>query len=343
MKVLVTGGTGFVGAHTVAALLDAGHEVRVLARRPERVASTIGALGVDVATVDVAEGDMTDADAVARAVKGVDAVIHSAAVVAALDRRQAERSVDTNVDGTRIVIDAAVAEGCDPIVHVSSIAAVFTPSVEVVTADLPLMTAADNPYTRSKALADQVARDRQSAGRPVTIVYPGGVIGPPVGNVCGDAAEGFASILRIGFLVLSEGGINVIDVRDLAAVLVATLTPGRGPRRYMAGGTLVPMSEIIATFRRATGKRIPAVRAPGSVYRGLGATLDAMRRVVAFNSPFTAEGMQLLTLAKDTDDSAVHDDLGISYRPATDTLTDALRGLYAAGRVTARQAGNLAR
>lgn len=343
MKVLVTGGTGFVGAHTVAALVDAGHDVRVLARRPARVATTIGALGVDTSALDVAEGDMVDGDAVARAVKGVDAVIHAAAVVAALDRKQAEKSIETNVTGTRTVIDAAIAEGCDPIVHVSSIAAVFTPTVELITADLPLVTDAVNPYTRSKALADELVRDRQAVGAPVTIVYPGGVIGPPVGDICGDAAEGFASILKIGFLVLSEGGINVIDVRDLAAVLTATLTPGRGPRRYMVGGTLVPMVDIIAAFRKATGKRIPAVRAPGSVYRGLGATFDSIRRVIPFNSPFTAEAMQLLTLAKDTDDSAVHDDLGVTYRDPYDTFNAAVRGLYATGHIDRRQAGAAAR
>ena len=339
MKVLITGGTGFVGAHAVVALLDAGHDVRVLARRPERVATTLGALGVDTDALDIAVGDMVDADAVGRAVKGMDAVIHAAAVVEVLDRKLAEQTVDANVNGTRTVIDAAIAEGCDPIIHVSSIAAVFTPKVDIITTDLPNMTHAGNPYTRSKALADELARERQASGAPVTIVYPGGVIGPPVGEICGDAAEGFASILRLGFLAVSEGGINVIDARDLGAVLAATLEPGRGPRRYMVGGTLVPIGEIVAVFRRTTGRRIPTMPSPGSVYRGLGAMLDAIRRVIPFNTVFTAEAMQLLTLAKDTDDSAVHTDLGITYRDPAQTLTDAVRGLYTAGHLTARQAG----
>jgi nucleoside-diphosphate-sugar epimerase len=339
VKVLVTGGTGFVGAHTVAALLDAGHEVRVLARRPERVATTLGALGVDTAALDIAVGDMVDTEAVARAVKGMDAVIHSAAVVEVLDRKLAEQTVDTNVNGTRIVIDAAIAEGCDPIVHVSSIAAVFTPKLDIITSDLPPVINATNPYTRSKALADALARERQATGAPVTIVYPGGVIGPPVGEMCGDATEGFGSILRIGFLAVTEGGVNVIDARDLGAALAATIQPGRGPRRYVVGGTLVPMSDLIAMFRQITGRRIIAIPSPGSVYRGLGAMLDAIRRVIPFNTIFTAEAMQLLTRAKDTDDSAVHDDLGVSYRPPIETLTDALRGLYTAGHLTARQAG----
>jgi nucleoside-diphosphate-sugar epimerase len=343
VKVLVTGGTGYVGAQAVVALLAANHDVRLLVRRPERVATTLGALGVDTTRLDIVEGDMVDADAVGRAVKGMDAVIHSAAVVAALDRKSAEQALDINVNGTRTVLDAAIAEGCDPVVHVSSIAAVFTPKVDVLTSELPPVVDAANPYTRSKAIADDLARERQAAGHPVVIVYPGGVCGPNVGELCGDAGEGFASILSIGFLAVTGGGVNVIDARDLAAVLTATLEPGRGPRRYMVGGTLVSLADLVAVFRRATGRRIPSVRTPGAVYRGLGAILDAIRRVSPFSTVFTAEGMQLLTLAKDTDDSAVHDELGVTYRDAELTLEDTLRGLYAGGHLTPKQAGALAR
>lgn len=343
MKVLVTGGTGFVGAHTVAALLDAGHDVRLLVRRPERVATTLGELGVDTGRLDLVEGDMVDADAVGRAVAGMDAVIHAAAVVAALDRKHAEQALHTNVDGTRIVLDAAIAAGCDPVVHVSSIAALFTPGVALLTVDLPPVVDAANPYTRSKALADDLARDRQAAGAPVVIVYPGGVLGPRVGELCGDAAEGFASILRLGFLSLTDGGINVIDARDLAAVLVATLTPGRGPRRYMTGGQLVLLPQLLRMFRQSTGRPLPSMPTPAGVYRALGRLLDAIRRVIPFRTVFTAEAMELLTRPTDSDDSAVHGELGVRYREVCDTIDDALRGLYAAGHLTARQAGTLAR
>jgi nucleoside-diphosphate-sugar epimerase len=343
MRVLVTGGTGFVGGHTVAALLDAGHDVRLLVRRPERMASTLGTLGVDIADLDVVVGDMVDAEIVGRAVKDMDAVIHAAAVVAALDRKSAEQALDVNVTGTRTVLDAAIDAGCDPVVHVSSIAAVFTPQAEQLTSDLPPMVDAVNPYTRSKAIAEQIARERQAAGHPVVIVYPGGVCGPNVGELCGDTAEGFASILRIRFLGVTEGGINVIDARDLAAVIAATLQPGRGPRRYMVGGTLVSLGWLLDAFRRSTGRRFLGIRAPGAIYRGLGAVLDAVRRFIPFSTVFTAEGMQLLTLAKDTDDAAVHEDLGIAYRDVEQTVEDALRGLYAAGHLSPKQAGALAR
>src|SRR5689334_15995187 len=78
MLVLVTGGTGFVGAHTVAALTAAGHRVRVLARAPERVAPALAPLSVPADAVEVAAGDVTDETAVDAAVRGVDGLVHAA-------------------------------------------------------------------------------------------------------------------------------------------------------------------------------------------------------------------------------------------------------------------------
>jgi uncharacterized protein YbjT (DUF2867 family) len=78
VRVLVTGGTGFVGGHSVAALLRAGHEVRLLVRDPARVEGALDPLEASVS--DVAVGDMTDPEAVGRAVKGCDAVVHAAAL-----------------------------------------------------------------------------------------------------------------------------------------------------------------------------------------------------------------------------------------------------------------------
>lgn len=342
MKVLVTGGTGFVGAHTVVALLAAGHEPRLLVRRPKRLATTLGAIGVDIDALDVVTGDMTDPAAVAESVKCVDAVIHAAAVVAALDRKQAKQSVETNVRGTQVVVEAAVDEGCSAIVYVSSIAAVFTPQAPVIHADLPPATGATNPYTRSKVLAEQWARDRQAAGDPIVIVYPGGVLGPPVGEAFGDAAEGFASMLRTGFLPLHDGGIGAIDARDLAQVLIAAMRPGLAGARLMAGGNLLSLNEVAVIIRQLTGRKFPVFGVPGGVFRGFGHALDAVRHVVPFESVYTGEAMGLLTQPRPTDDSAIHDELGVGYRDPAESIEASLRGMYAGGRLSAKQVGRLA-
>jgi dihydroflavonol-4-reductase len=343
VRVLVTGGTGYVGSYAVHALLAAGHSPRLLVRNPDRLARTVGAIGVDVNELEIASGDMMDSAAVAAAVAGVDAVIHAAAVVAALNRADAERTVETNVEGTRTVIDAALAAGCDPVVHISSVAALFTPSAPLITADLLPATKAASPYTRSKALAEELARARQADGSPVTIVYPGGVSGPAAGDVFGDVAEGFISMLKGGLIPLRGGAFGIIDVRDLAAVLVATLTSGAGPRRFVAGGELLDMDQVASLLRTLTGRRMPVVPTPGMVFRGVGRIADGIRKVVPFDTVYTAEAMDLLTRAQPTDDSAVHDQLGITYRPPIETIKAMVQALHAAGRLSDKQVGALAR
>jgi dihydroflavonol-4-reductase len=81
VRVLVTGATGFVGSHTVVALHRDGHELRLLARTPARAVSQLTEAGIDPATVEVVQGDITDAESVQDALNGCDAVVHAAAVV----------------------------------------------------------------------------------------------------------------------------------------------------------------------------------------------------------------------------------------------------------------------
>ena len=343
MRVLVTGGTGYVGSYVVKALFEAGHEPRLLVRNRARLAATVAAIGVDIDALAIADGDMTDADAVGAALAGMDAVIHAAAVVAALNRADAERTVDTNIRGAKTVIDSAIAAGCDPVVHVSSVAAVYTPTAPLITADLAPAIAATSPYIRAKAKAEEHARARQADGAPVTIVYPGGVSGPAAGDAFGDVAEGFVSMLTSGVVPLRGGGFGIIDVRDLADVIAATLTPGMGARRYVAGGELLDMNGVAALLRTVTGRRMPVIPTPGVVFRGVGRAADLLRKVVSFDTVYTAEAMDLLTRARPTDDAAVHDQLGIRYRPPVETVEAMIQALYDGGRLTAKQVGRLGR
>jgi len=117
MRVLVTGGTGFVGGHVTSALVRAGHDVRLLVRRAEQVPVTLTPLGVTVA--DVLVGDVTDPDSVGNALDGMDAVVHAAAVFS-LDPRRVQEVTTTNLRAAELVLQGAVKGGLDPVVHISS-------------------------------------------------------------------------------------------------------------------------------------------------------------------------------------------------------------------------------
>ncbi len=186
MKVLITGGTGFVGAWTAKAVQDSGHDVRFLVRSVGRLNASAGSIGVDVS--DHALGDIADPDSGAAALDGCDAVIHCAAMVST-DPGRADEMLHTNLEGARYVLGAAAAHGLDPIIHVSSFTALFRPDLEVLHAELPVVGGSDG-YGRSKAVVEAYARGLQDGGAPVDITYPGMVLGPPAGEQFGEAAEG---------------------------------------------------------------------------------------------------------------------------------------------------------
>jgi dihydroflavonol-4-reductase len=136
MRVLVIGGTGYVGSHTVAALVEGGHEVRLLVRDPRRVTAALTPLGLQAADLDTMVGDVTDAAAVEQAVRDREAVVHAGSVFS-LDSRDARRIRQVNVRGTDLVLGAAHRAGLDPILYVSSIAALLQPNGQTLTPDSP--------------------------------------------------------------------------------------------------------------------------------------------------------------------------------------------------------------
>lgn len=338
VRVMVTGGTGFIGAHSVKALAGAGHEVRLLVRDPARIEENVKPLGVG--HVDYVLGDMCDRDAVGRAMDGCEAVLHCAALVA-LDRRRAAEVLQRNPLGARTVIDAAIERHLDPIVHVSSTAAVFSPDVPVLHPDLPpaQMTSA---YGQSKSRVETYARSRQAEGAPITITYPSGVAGPPAGSAFGEVADALVSHLKTGMIVIRDASWSIVDVRDVGAIHAALMQPGKGPRRYMCGGHHMTMTELAERYRELTGRRFPVIPTPPAALRALGKVMDAVTRVVPVDSVFTAEGMSIFTRWVPTDDHRVGEELGVAFRDPQQTMADALRGLYAAGRVRAKHVGRLA-
>ncbi|WP_211696877.1 NAD-dependent epimerase/dehydratase family protein [Mycobacterium spongiae] len=323
MRVLVTGGTGFVGGWTAKAIADAGHSVRFLVRSPARLETSVAKLGVDVS--DFAVADIADRHSVREALTGCDAVVHSAALVAT-DPRENAKMLSTNMAGAQNVLGQAIELGIDPIVHVSSFTALFHPGLEMLEADLPVVGGTDG-YGQSKAQVEIYARGLQDAGAPVSITYPGMVLGPPVGNQFGEAGEGVKAALGLHFLPGRSAAWLIVDVRDLAELHAALLEPGRGPRRYMAGGRRVPVAELATMLGGIADTTMLAVPVPDTALRVVGTVLDQAGPYLPFENPFTAAGMQYYTQMPEADDSPSERDLGITYRDPRDTVADTIAAL----------------
>lgn len=329
MRVLVTGGTGFVGGWTAKAIQDAGHQVRFLVRDPARLATSVATLGVDVS--DYVVGDIADKGSVARALSGCEAVVHAAAVVTTDPRRAAEM-IEINLTGTANVLGQAAELGLDPIVHVSSITAIFNRGLTEFRADLDVGGGSDG-YGQSKAKVEHYARGLQEAGAPVVITYPSMVLGPPVGNQFGEAADGVESVLKIRVIPGHRAAWTIVDVRDLAALHAALLTPGLGPRRYMSGGDRLTVRPLAAMLSEISGTRLQALPFPDRLLRLLGKVADRIRPVMpASAKDVTGAGMQYYTQMPASDDGPSVRELGVVYRPVRETLAATVTGLRGAGR-----------
>jgi nucleoside-diphosphate-sugar epimerase len=336
MRVLVTGGTGFIGSHTTAAICAAGHQVRLLVRDPAKMRRVYEARGIEID--DFVVGDVTDADAVTKALEGCEALVHTAAVVA-LEAGRAREVLETNARGVELVVGGACERGFSSIVYVSSLGALFSPGGPPISADSPLATTR-SAYARSKADGERTVRALQEAGAPIRCTYPSGVIGPDDPGL----SEGNHTIRTFlkDLMLITSSGFQTVDVRDLAAAHAALLDAGVPAGRYVVSGHLLPWADVVALVDEVTGTRVRRVTVPGSVLRVLGVIGDVVKRVYSFDFPLTREVMDFATQWPGAVESPLLRNLGLTFRPSHETYTDTIRWLHREGHVTDEQAGKLA-
>lgn len=336
MKVMVTGGTGFVGSHTVAELVRNGHQVKLLVRNVQKVSAALEPLGVGETEIIV--GDVTDRRTVEQTAEGCDATIHCGSVYT-LDPRAAEKINKTNVQGTDIVIDTALKLGHDPVVHVSSVVALIGVKRDILS---PVTIPGTPPgvYCRSKADSDRVARKYQDNREPVVITYPGTVWGPHDPHL-GESCQMANSILHRYWSVTPKGIAWITDVRDLARLHVAVMEKGRGPRRYIAPVTNVSISEAMAIVTSATGRKLPNVSLPAWTLLWMVQVLDWLQNIIPSRLPFNYQAVYSTGLAAQMDDSATRKEFGIEPRSLDATFTDTIRWMVQNGHLSHRLAGRL--
>ncbi len=333
MLVTVTGGTGFVGSHSVAALLRDGHRVRMLVRDEAAVEKALSPLGIDHGVVDVQVGDVTDEAAVRNALRGTEGVLHAASVFS-FDSRDHHLMKKINAHGTALVLDAAKASGASRVVYVSSVGALM-PSRRPLSADSPVGRPRET-YLASKAAAEVIARQHQDAGEPVSISYPPAVLGPHDPHL-GDQTMRLRNTLRGLMPLWPLGGFPVGDVRDTAELHAALLSPEAHDRgRFIGPGYYLSTRAYLRTLRRVTGRALPTGYLPASTMLPVGLLAGLLQRVWPFHIPAEYGAIYTCLCATRVEDGAP---LGIQPRPAADTMTDTVRWLHQRGLLSTRQAG----
>lgn len=329
MKVLVTGGTGFVGSHVARQLQAAGHEVRLLVRSSDKARKFFESMQEPLP--ELVNGDITDADAVQRALAGCDGLVHAAAGTP-IRTKSVEEMFAVNVGGVRNVVGGALALGIERIVVLSSITAIFNPDGAKVTAEAP-PAPSKLPYGQSKVEAEMYLRELQASGAPVAILYPGGVIGPDDPGFS-DTCMALKHRIENGFRIFGEGGMQHIDVRDLAAFAVSIITDG-GSGRFLLPGVYLKWTELADTVERVSGCQLQRIPASGWKLRLVGRMVDLLRKFRTVDSPISAETMRYATLWPQIANSDELQRRGLALRAPQETFGDAISWMVAAGHLRA--------
>jgi farnesol dehydrogenase len=328
VKVLLTGGTGYLGK-TVARILAArGHALRVLARPGSDLAGL-------PAGVEIARGDVTDRDSMLRAAEGCAAVAHMAALVKMWvpDRRQFDA---VNVDGVRHALEAAHAAGAR-LLYTSSFIAIGPAGPEP--ADESRVHPGDryrNDYERTKAIADALARQAAADGQDVVMIYPGVVYGPGdltdgnlVARMITDHMTGqLPAIVGPGDRMWSYAYAD-----DVAEGAAAALEKGRAGQRYFLCGENVDLSGFYARLQEVAGLPAPRRHLPYAAARAAGYAMYLWAELTGLPPRLTHEVVGVLREHWAYSSAKAEKELGYRSRPLREGLVPTvawLRGRLAA-------------
>lgn len=331
-KVFVTGGTGFVGAHVVRALVARGADVTCLVR------ATSPRLALDGLPVRTAVGDLTDPESVGRAMAGADTVFHCAA-----DYRlwvdDPAAMYAANVDGTRHVMQAAADLGVRRVVHTSSVGALGLdpsggPADETTPVTFERMKV---PYKRSKYLAERVAEEWAGRGLDVVIVNPSTPVGEldvkptATGRMIVDYLEG-----RMRAYVAT--GLNVIDVRDVAAGHLLAAERGRSGERYILGHRNLTLQQIFELLAGITGIPAPRIKLPHWVPLVVSAVDTSFARLRRRPPRLALDAVRLSRRCMYFDAAKAVRELGLPQHPVEPALARAVAWFREHGYVPRRAA-----
>lgn len=312
--VFLTGATGFVGGHILEALLRNGYPVRALARRE----------GTSLTPTDgcsVVHGDVRAPGELVAAMRGCRYLVHAAAMYSFTPRDRAEVR-DVNVRGTRGILEAARIAGVERAVVTSSSAAVgpAPPGGVATEARWADASHATSAYHSSKVLQERTAL---RANLPVVTVLPTAPIGPrdrrptPTGRMVLDVVAG----RMWGTL---GGGMNVVDVADVAAAHVLALERGTPGERYLAGGANLTLAQVFALIARAAGAAAPRLRVPDAVALSVAALDEARCRVTGAEPRVPLEGARMGRLRMHVSSDKAQRELGYRASPVAPAVERAV-------------------
>jgi len=336
MTTLVTGAAGFLGSHVARQLVARGDNVRVL-MRPSSTNRAIGDLSLEYLT-----GDLRDPASLDRAMKDVKRVFHVAADYRLWARRKQD-IYDSNVGGTKNLLDAARRAGVEQLIYTSTVAtiAVDRPQHPNEFTDAKLEEMVGH-YKRSKWLAEKEALSAAKNGLPVIVAMPTTPVGPwdwkptPTGKIILDFLNGKMP----GYV---ETGLNFVGVEDCAAGHLLIAEKGKVGERYLLGGQNLTLKQMLDVLSKITSLPAPKLKIPHGLALGVAYASTVFSRLLGREPGIPVEGVKIARHMMFVDCSRAQRELGFKAGPVAAALERAVRWYEANGYIAKSRAKRMAR
>jgi dihydroflavonol-4-reductase len=335
MTTLVTGASGFLGSHVARQLVARGEDVRVL-MRPSSTNRAIADLSLEYVT-----GDLRDPASIARAMQGAKRVFH----VAADYRFWAKRSrdiYDSNVGGTKNLVDAAMHAGVEQFIYTSTVAtiAVDRPQHPNEFTDSRLEEMVGH-YKRSKWMAAQEVLKAAKVGLPAIVVMPTTPVGPwdwkptPTGKIILDFLNGKMP----GYV---ETGLNFVGVEECAAGHLLAAEKAKVGERYLLGGENLTFKALLDMLSKITGLPTPKLKIPHGLALGVAYASTVFSRLIGRVPQIPIEAVKVARHMMFVDCSRAQRELGFKAGPVAAALERAVRWYEANGYIAKGRARKMA-
>jgi dihydroflavonol-4-reductase len=326
MTIAVTGASGFVGRVLTPLLTAEGHSLRLLTRSDLPVAE------MSSTDIRLVKGDLLDRESLAVLVRGADVVIHLAAVISIADE-EIEEVVEVNVNGTRHLLDAARDAGVSRFIHLSSLTAYNqAPYDEPMDEHRGPTTSRRRNYDHSKAVSQALALEYNSKGAPeyngrgmeVLVLAPAGIVGP-FDYKPSRIGMAIINIYKGWLPALPPGGVDFVDVRDVAAAIVAAISKGVPGNVYLLSGQWATMKMVAREIARIKGKKRTPPVMPVWLTLGLLPLVKLWARITGTTPLYTRQALgHLLYSNKMIDSTKAKTDLQFQPRSFGETIKDTI-------------------
>lgn len=317
-KILITGGTGFLGAHIVRNFLAFGEKnLKVMASRVPEWMKDAG--------VKAVEGSVADRDAVAKACKNVSAIFHLAGKVSR-DNDDAAVMNKIHLEGTRLLCEAAKEAGVATMVLASSSGTIGVSEDEQIvdeTYPQPVDVFLRWAYYASKYYQERAAIENFNGdGQRLVILNPSLLLGPDDGRL--SSTKPVLDFLARKIPYCPSGGLNFVDARDAAAAFIAALEKGRHQEKYLLGATNMTFHEFFGRLERLSGVSAPMLKVPRKLAMAGSSIISSVYKNWGKTSPVMPNEVEQAEYFWYFDSSKAEEELGFAPRDPQETLQDTI-------------------